>query len=213
MCAAHRRSEDPASVAVAPPTALPRAPGWRDRRRTARARRIAGVEIARDARVVLGRDVVFDLVPGARLVIGAGVALGDGCRFHIGPDATVIVDEATRLGEKCVITAHERVTIGAGCVLADEVVLLDGDPRVDDVERPVREQGLSTSPIAIAAHVRIGPGAAILRGVTIGAGAAIGAHAVVTHDLAPGATVDGVPAGGTPEFSAPPRRRGTTEPR
>jgi acetyltransferase-like isoleucine patch superfamily enzyme len=194
MCAALRRSEDPASVAVAPPTAPPREPGWRDRRRAARARRIAGVEITRGARVVLGRDVVFDLAPGGRVVIGAGVALGDGCRFHVGPGATVIVDEATRLGEKCVVTAHERVTIGAGCLLADEVVLMDADPRFDDVERPVREQGLSSAPVAIADRVRIGPGAAILPGVTVGASAAIGAHAVVTHDLAPGATVDGVPA-------------------
>jgi acetyltransferase-like isoleucine patch superfamily enzyme len=192
MCAAHRRSEP---VVVAPPAALPRAPGWRDRRRAARARRVTGVELADAARVVLGRDVLFDLAPGARVTIGAGVALGDGCRFHLGPDAVVSVGDGTRLGDKCVIAAHERVTIGARSVLADEVVLVDGSPRFDDPERPVREQGLSTLPVAVGDDVRVGPGVAILRGVTVGAGALIGTHAVVTHDVAPRATVEGVPAG------------------
>jgi acetyltransferase-like isoleucine patch superfamily enzyme len=90
------------------------------------------------------------------------------------------------------------VTIGAHCLLADEVVLVDGDPRFEDVERPVREQGLSTAPVEIGDDVRIGPGAAILSAVTIGAGATVGAQAVVTHAVAAGASVEGVPAGGPP---------------
>jgi acetyltransferase-like isoleucine patch superfamily enzyme len=203
MCAAHRRSE----TVVAPPTALPRAPGWRDRRRAARARRLPGVEIVRDgAAVVLGRDVVFDVTPGGRVVIGAGVALGDGCRFHVGAGATVIVGDGTRLGERCVVTAHQQVTIGARGLLADEVAVADGGPRFDDVERPVREQGLATDPIAIGDDVRIGPGVAVLRGVTIGPGAQVGAHSVVTGDVAPGATVEGVPVGTrAPGAPRPPR--------
>ncbi|HMJ35090.1 MAG TPA: hypothetical protein VK501_14360 [Baekduia sp.] len=198
MCAAHGRSEP---VVVAPPAAPPRAPGWRDRRRAARARRLTGVQIARD--VVLGRDVVFDVAPGGRVVLGAGVALGDGCRLHVGAGAEVTVGDATRLGDMCVITAHARVAIGARCLLADDVVLVDGDPRFEDVERPVREQGLTTSPVAVGDGVRIGPAAAILSGVTVGAGALVGAHAVVTHDVAPDATVTGVPA--QPPVSPPPR--------
>jgi acetyltransferase-like isoleucine patch superfamily enzyme len=93
-----------------------------------------------------------------------------------------------------VLTAHDRVAIGARCLLADEVVLTDGNPSFDDVERPVRAQGLVTAPIAIGDGVRIGPSAAVLPGVTVGARAAIGAHAVVTANVAPGAIVEGVPA-------------------
>jgi acetyltransferase-like isoleucine patch superfamily enzyme len=40
----------------------------------------------------------------------------------------------------------------------------------------------------------IGSGATIMCGVTIGEGAMIGAGAVVTTDVAPGATVAGIPA-------------------
>jgi acetyltransferase-like isoleucine patch superfamily enzyme len=201
MCAALRRPE---AVLVGPPAALGRAPGWRDRRRAARARR-GGAEIG--SGTVLGRAVVFDLAPGARASMGDGAALGDGCRLHLGRGASVSIGRHTRLGDHCTITAHERVTIGSGCLLADEVVLVDGDPRFDDVERPVREQGLATSAVTVGDGVRIGPGVAILRGVTIGAGASIGAHAVVTRDVAPGASVEGVPAGPGGRGARPPRAR------
>jgi acetyltransferase-like isoleucine patch superfamily enzyme len=209
MCAALRRSQPGVAVAVAPPAALPRAPGWRDRWRAARAgRRGAGVEIA--AGVVMGRGVVFDLAAGARVVVGAGVDLGDRCRFHVGPGATVTVGAGTRMGERCVITANERVTIGARCLLADEVVLVDASPSFADAERPLREQPLTTAPVTIGDGVRIGPSAAILRGVTIGDGAAVGAHAVVTHDVAAGGGVEGMPAARRPSASrsTPARGRG-----
>jgi acetyltransferase-like isoleucine patch superfamily enzyme len=160
--------------------------------RVARARRRRGVVV--EGAVVLGRGVRFDLARGARVVLGAGCALGDGCRLHLGPSASVTVGAATLLGDRCVISAQERVTIGARCLLADEVVLADAGPRFDDVERPVREQGLSAAAIVLGDGVRVGPGAALLRGVTVGAGALVAAHAVVTRDVPPGASADGVPA-------------------
>jgi acetyltransferase-like isoleucine patch superfamily enzyme len=52
--------------------------------------------------------------------------------------------------------------------------------------------------------VRIGPSAALLRGVQVGDGAQIGAHAVVTRDVPAGAAVDGVPAA-RPTPPPPPR--------
>jgi acetyltransferase-like isoleucine patch superfamily enzyme len=198
MCAALRRSErdSPAAaeVIVAPPAALPRASGWRDRRRLARAVRDGGVAVEGDGPIVIGRRVRFDVAPGGRVVLGAGVALGDGCRLHVGAAGAVTIGAGTVLGERCVLTAHDRIAIGTRCLLADEVVLVDGNPSFDDVERPVREQGVVSAPVAIGDDVRIGPSAAVLPGVNVGAGATIGAHAVVTVDVAPGVAVQGVPA-------------------
>lgn len=130
--------------------------------------------------VVVGRHVRFDVAPGGRVVLGAGVTLGDGCRLHVGAAGSVTIGAGTTLGERCVLTAHDRIAIGARCLLADEVVVVDGNPAFDDVERPVREQGVVAAPVSIGDEVRIGPGAAVLPGVSVGAGAAIGAHAVVT---------------------------------
>jgi serine O-acetyltransferase len=47
---------------------------------------------------------------------------------------------------------------------------------------------------AIGDHVFIGAGARILGAIQVGDGAAIGANAVVIHDVRPGATVVGIPA-------------------
>ena len=49
-------------------------------------------------------------------------------------------------------------------------------------------------PIVLGQEVWIGRGAVVLNGVTIGDHATIGANAVVTRDVAAGATVGGVPA-------------------
>src|SRR4051794_23073700 len=206
MCAAHRRSGAAAGggaeavAPVAPPSSLPRAPGWRDRLRLARARR-RGVEVG--AGVVVGRGVAFDVAPEGRVVLGAGAALGDGCRLHVARGAVVTIGAETRLGDRRAITAHAGVTIGARCLLADEVVLIDAEPDVADVERPVREQGLAAVPIAIGDGVRIGPGAAVLAGATIAAGAHVAAHALVTPDAAKAAAAAGAPPPGGP---TPPRR-------
>ena len=115
-------------------------------------------------------------------------------RPRLGHGAMVSVGAGAILGERCVIAAHERVEIGAGARLEDEVVLIDFDHDVRDVERPVREQGILTAPVVVGERARIGAAAGVLRGVAIGAGARVGVRAVVTHDVPPGARAEGVPA-------------------
>jgi acetyltransferase-like isoleucine patch superfamily enzyme len=144
-------------------------------------------------RVTVGRGVRFALAPGAEVRLEAGAVVGDRCRFEVA-SGTVLIGAGATLGERCVIVAAQRVVVGAGSVLAAEVVLCDVQQRYDDVERPVRLQGIATAPVVLGEGVRVGPRAAVLRGVTVGAGALIGAQAVVTRGVAAGATVTGVPA-------------------
>ena len=142
----------------------------------------------------LGRGVRFDLGPGAVVALGDGCRVGDRCRFHVGAGAAVAIGADAQLGERCVVAAHERVEVGAGARLGDEVVLIDFDHDVEDVERPVREQHLLTAPVVIGDGAVVGTAAGVLRGVTVGAGARVGVRAVVTHDVPPGARAEGTPA-------------------
>jgi acetyltransferase-like isoleucine patch superfamily enzyme len=141
-----------------------------------RARR-AGVVL--EGRVGLGRGIRFDLAPGARLTLGDGVVVGDRCRFHLAPDAEVRIGAGTRLGSACAIAAQASVTVGARCLLADEVVLLDFAPDHGDVERPVREQGLTVAPVRIGDGACLGPAAVVERGGVVAPGARVAAKSVL----------------------------------
>ena len=176
--------EPPAYVPAATPPAgaAPSGLGARLRARRAGARGAA-----------FGRGVVIEVAKGARLEIEPGVAIGDGCHIVVRGGLVRIAAGAT-LGERCRLIAHERIEIGAGAVLGDEVIAIDFDHRYEDVERPVRLQGVATAPAVVGAGARIGTRTAIQRGVTIGDDAEVGALAVVTRDVPAGARVGGVPA-------------------
>jgi acetyltransferase-like isoleucine patch superfamily enzyme len=150
-----------------------------------------GVRAGRN--VALGRRVQLEVLPGALLVIGDGCRIGDRSRIVV-QQGRVELGAGVWLGERCTIVAHTGITIGAGARLEDGAVLVDFDHVVDDVELPIRAQPLIATPIAIGERARIGLGSGVLRGVTVGADAIVGPHAVVTRDVAPGMTVGGVPA-------------------
>ena len=113
--------------------------------------------LAVSGRPRLGRGVRFDLAPGALVSLGDGCRVGDDCRLHLGAGAAVVIGAGARLGERCVVAAHERVEIGPGARLEDDVVLIDFDHDVDDVERPVRQQPLVTAPVVIGRAPSSGP--------------------------------------------------------
>jgi acetyltransferase-like isoleucine patch superfamily enzyme len=145
-----------------------------------------------EGRVRLGRGVRFHLAPGALVRLEQGCEIGAGSRFHI--HGQLRIGAGAHLGERCVVAAHERVEIGARARLDDEVVLIDFDHDLADVERPVRMQGLLTSPVIIGERAVLQAGATVLRGVVVGAGARVQPRGVVTRDVPPGAVVGGVPA-------------------
>ena len=89
------------------------------------------------------------------------------------------------------IWALGGVTIGDDTLIASHVSItaLTHDPRAK-----LFSASIQSRPIVIGRNVWIGTHAVILPGVTIGDGAIIGAGAVVTRDVAPGAVVVGIPA-------------------
>jgi acetyltransferase-like isoleucine patch superfamily enzyme len=143
-------------------------------------------------RVRLGRGVRFHVAAGAVVTLEHGARIGAGTRFHVHGEARI--GAGATLGERCVIAAHERVEVGPGARLDEEVVLIDFDHGIADVERPVRLQGLVTSPVVIGERAVLAAGATVLRGVSVGAGARVQPRGVVTRDVAAGAVVAGVPA-------------------
>lgn len=141
----------------------------------------------------LGRGVRIEVARGAELVVGDGTAIGERCRLIVRA-GTLALGEHVTLGDRCAIVTQERVQIGAGSVLGDEVAIFDFDHRFDDPERAIRLQGLRTAPVQIDDQVRLGARACVLRGVRIGTGARVAPLAVVTRSVAAGAS-RGTPGG------------------
>jgi acetyltransferase-like isoleucine patch superfamily enzyme len=73
-------------------------------------------------------------------------------------------------------------------------MFIDFDHVVDNPELPIRLQGIYKRDVVVGSNVWIGYGAQILRGVTVGDNAIIGASSVVTRDIPANAVAAGTPA-------------------
>ena len=129
-----------------------------------------------------------------------GCAVGDDTR--VGP--FVEIQRGARIGARCKIQSHTFICDGVE--LEDEVFVGHGVLFINDkLPRATTEEGaLQTEsdwqllPTRVARRASLGSGAVILGGVSIGEGAVVGAGAVVTTDVQPGAVVAGVPARAIP---------------
>ena len=90
------------------------------------------------------------------------------------------------------IRCQQSITIGNGCAIARDVLIMDFDAH--DIYNADSSKNNNTLPVVIENHVWIGAKAIILKGVTIGEGAIVAAGAVVTKDVPPHSIVAGVPA-------------------
>jgi acetyltransferase-like isoleucine patch superfamily enzyme len=103
--------------------------------------------------------------------IASDAVIGAGTRFE-GP-GEVTIGAGARLGERCVILCHERIEVGAGAVLGDDVVLVDFAHDFSDPETPTRHQPLLTAPIVVGAGAVVGHRAVLERGSNIPPGGTV----------------------------------------
>jgi acetyltransferase-like isoleucine patch superfamily enzyme len=147
-----------------------------------RARSRGRLVVARDVRVGSGARV--RVARGARVVLGPGVLLGPESRIDA-VAGEVRVGPGARLGERAVIVAHARVEVGAGAVIGDWAALTDVGPTWEDVETPVREQGLRRAPVTVGERAVLGPHAALGPGATVAPGEQVAPYAVLPAERAP----------------------------
>lgn len=144
--------------------------------------------------VFLGRGVELEARPGyGRIILGPWVHIGDGTalRAHEG---TLRVGAKAVFGRHTIVNSYLDVEIGPGALIADYVYIGDFDHRYDDLDRPVKDQGIVKTPVRIGAGSWLGVKATVLRGCTVGDGAVVGANSVVTRHVPPYAVVVGSPA-------------------
>ena len=133
--------------------------------------------------LVMGELHVFE--PGGRISIGDWCYIGPGCKVW----------------SMLSIAIGHRVFISHGVQIFDNNThsLLAGERHaryreLRTVGRHLEQEQVKRKPVVIEDDVWIGFNAAVLKGVTIGRGAVVGACAVVLHDVPPYTVVGGNPA-------------------
>jgi acetyltransferase-like isoleucine patch superfamily enzyme len=164
--------------------------------------------LARRSRLVLARlfyrRVQFgagcDIRPGLNLVVGprGRVHIGSGCildrQMTIEAHGDLVVGACTIFGHHCTLASKQEIIIGEDCLIAEMVSIRDHNHRFDRLDIPVREQGAVTAPIYIGRNVWLASKVTVVKGVSIGDNAIVGANAVVTKDIPPNAIAVGIPA-------------------
>jgi acetyltransferase-like isoleucine patch superfamily enzyme len=143
--------------------------------------------------------------------LGGSIVIGDGCLVQ-GSIVTETADAAIAIGNNTFVGGHSliasalRIEIGSDVLVSYQCIITDSDNH--SVRRSLRKRDLAdwrnggnhdwtttvSKPVKICDGAWLGARAMILKGVTIGEGAIVGAGSVVTKDVPAWTIVAGNPA-------------------
>lgn len=128
-----------------------------------------------------------------RIIIGKGVTIDSGARLSVANRATLRVGNRVGIGPYNFFNAFDDLTIGDDTMFGPLVNVNCADHGIE-LGRPMREQYGTYGPVSIGSDCWLGSMVVVLKGVTIGEGAVVGAGSVVTKDIPEYAIAAGVPA-------------------
>src|SRR3954467_14129477 len=152
-------------------------------------------------KIRIGDNVVIDdnCLVDAKGDSNSGIAIGSG--VFVGRNSIlsckngdIEIADGANIGFNCEVFSASRVAIGRDTLLAAYCYVIGGDHDFSDPAAAVLSQGRTSSGVTIGAGAWLGAGAQILDGVPIGDRAIVGAGAVVRDAVPEGAIAVGIPA-------------------
>ena len=140
-------------------------------------------------------ETALCMAKNSNLQLGGGknikqVQIGYGSYIQVGQNASLMIGDSF-VNREVKIICNQSITIGDECIIAMGTVIRDND---GGTHRILSDDYINSKPIVIQDHVWIGENVMVLKGVTIGEGAVIGANSVVTKDIPPHCLAIGSPA-------------------
>ncbi|MHB8656623.1 MAG: acyltransferase [Solirubrobacteraceae bacterium] len=143
--------------------------------------------------VYLGPGFSLDMPHGGRLTVGPGVEFRRGFRAEFGgPDALISIGPMAVFTYDVVIQCSSSIEIGAHCQFGQASLVVDGNHRFRDLDRPMLEQGYELTPLKIADHATVTTKCTIV--ADIGERTFVGANSVVSRALPAFCLAAGAPA-------------------
>ena len=137
------------------------------------------VRVAKESRLIFGEGVVVHSAISANPVIGRRTST----LSTLAPGALLELGRGVGVSGVCICAASE-IRIGEGTIIGADAMILDNDFHLPLPEwRWANAAAETAKPILIGRGCFIGTRAIVLKGVTIGDGAVVGAGAVVTCDV------------------------------
>jgi acetyltransferase-like isoleucine patch superfamily enzyme len=131
------------------------------------------------------------------IAIEAAVALDRGATLLCSGEPTsqpkIYIGANTYINRNTFIDASLSIALGKDCAVGPSCYITDHDHSIES-DLPPLAQPLISKPTSIGDRVWLGANVTVLKGVTIGNDAVIGAGSVVTKDIPEGAIAVGVPA-------------------
>jgi serine acetyltransferase len=131
------------------------------------------------------------------IVIDGGVSLDRGvvllCSGPARDQPRIRIGAGTYVNRRTMLDATDELVIGNDCAIGPGCYLTDHDHGMKFGQRPLGQE-MQGTPTRLGSRVWLGANVVVLKGVTIGDDAVVGAGSVVTGDVPEGAVAAGVPA-------------------
>jgi acetyltransferase-like isoleucine patch superfamily enzyme len=116
-----------------------------------------------------------------------------------GPESRITFGDRSICTYDVLMQCTTAIDVGAHCMFGQSTIVVDGNHRFRDLDKPMLEQGYDFTPIVISDHATITSKCSIM--ASIGMRAFIGANAVVTRDVPAYTVAAGVPARAIDSFA------------
>ncbi|MDG4714325.1 acyltransferase [Winogradskyella marincola] len=150
-------------------------------------------------RIIIGSNTSIDSSVILNNSKGGTIEIGDNC--HIFENVIIAtyggnikIGSQTSINPFCVLYGHGNLTIGDDVRIATQSVFVPANHNYDELDIPIRKQGLTKKGIIIENNVWIGAGVKVLDGVYIEENVIVAAGSVVNKNIERGLIVGGVPA-------------------
>lgn len=144
-------------------------------------------------KVYIDKNVEFMRFP-KNIFIGNEVIIKEGAKLcSCNRNALINIGERTTIGYHTFIFSSKSIYIGADCLIAPFVYIVDSNHQIKRGKK-INQQQNDTLPITIGNDVWIASNVTILKGVNIGEGAVIAANSVVNTNIESYAIFGGTPA-------------------